>query len=151
MLKLIGKAVSDAITRASSSNNNSNTQSQMKKNSEAWHGADAVERKRLESENQKLGSQIGASYNASAGTWSSKDTGQQLYSTSNNNTSKINNTKTTSTNKRSDDDYDGTSADFNTKYDQQIRGIASANEVDMSVGREMFTANLNNSMMGLEG
>lgn len=54
---------------------------QMKKNSAAWHTASASEKKRLEAENQRLGSQVGGSYNSSSGTWSNQS-GGSLYGNS---------------------------------------------------------------------
>lgn len=45
--------------------------------------------------------------------------------------------------------YKNTSNDFYTKYSDEIRGIADYNNVDLSVGKAMFTANLNNSLMGI--
>jgi len=50
-----------------------NIQAQMSANSAAWHGASASEKKRLESENKKLGASIGATYTPSTGKWSYAD------------------------------------------------------------------------------
>ena len=55
--------------------------SQMKANSEAWHTADETEKKRLEEENQRLGSQLGASFDSVTGTWSNAS-GNALYTVS---------------------------------------------------------------------
>nr|WP_269846600.1 phage tail tape measure protein [Paenibacillus roseus] len=52
---------------------------QMRANSEAWKSADAAGRKRLEDENKRLGSQVGATYNSGEGRWY-KD-GAPLYHT----------------------------------------------------------------------
>lgn len=51
---------------------------QMEENSKLWHTADATTRKQLEATNQKLGSQLGASYDSKAGTWADKS-GSSLY------------------------------------------------------------------------
>ena len=79
---------------------------QMKANSEAWHGASETERKRLEEENQRLGSQLGASFDSASGTWSNSS-GGSLYTVSTPKTTPSNSTnvpttsgsKTTSSNK----------------------------------------------------
>lgn len=67
---------------------------QMKANSEAWHGASESERKRLEEENQRLGSQIGASFDSGSGTWTNSS-GGSLYTVS---SGASKNTSSTSTN-----------------------------------------------------
>ena len=54
---------------------------QMKANSEAWHTASESERKALEAENQRLGAQLGASFDSSTGTWSNSN-GSSLYTVS---------------------------------------------------------------------
>ena len=53
---------------------------QMQSNSEAWYSASADEKKRLEAENQTLGSLIGATFDSATGTWY-KD-GETLYNVS---------------------------------------------------------------------
>ena len=58
--------------------NKSDVVAQMKANSEAWHTASDSEKKRLEAENQRLGSQLGASFDAGSGTWSNSE-GNKLY------------------------------------------------------------------------
>lgn len=52
--------------------------------------------------------------------------------------------------KEETDPYRKASNDFNSKYDAQIRGIAEANGVDLSVGREMFTSNLEGGLQGIQ-
>ena len=54
---------------------------QMAANSKAWHTADAATKKKLEAANQKLGAQVGGSYNPSTGTWSDSK-GGSLYGSS---------------------------------------------------------------------
>lgn len=54
---------------------------QMEANSKAWHTADATTRKQLEATNQKLGSQLGASYDSKTGSWSDKSGGSLYGST----------------------------------------------------------------------
>lgn len=51
---------------------------QMQANSAAWSSASASERKRLEAENQRLGTSIGATYKSSDGRWYKSD-GTPLY------------------------------------------------------------------------
>ena len=53
--------------------------SQMKANSEAWHNASDTEKAKLEAENKQLGSQLGANFDATSGTWSDSS-GSKLYS-----------------------------------------------------------------------
>ena len=65
-------------TSSTKTSSTASVTSQMKANSEAWHSASASEKKRLESENQKLGASIGATYNSGTGTWTSS-TGTKLY------------------------------------------------------------------------
>lgn len=66
---------------------------QMKANSEAWHTASETERKKLEAENQQLGSSIGASYNAGSGLWTSS-TGSTLYTVDSSTSKKTSSTST---------------------------------------------------------
>lgn len=51
---------------------------QMRRNSQAWGSASASERKRLEAQNKRLGSQIGGTFNSGTGKWSDSS-GGDLY------------------------------------------------------------------------
>lgn len=71
------KKTSKTSTNVKTSNSNSSVVAQMQANSKAWHSASASEKKSLESKNQALGKKIGATYNASTGTWNKN--GSKLY------------------------------------------------------------------------
>lgn len=52
--------------------------------------------------------------------------------------------------KEETDPYRKANNDFNTKYSDQIKSIADYNNVDLSVGREMFTSNLEGGLQGVQ-
>lgn len=57
------------VNKYSSSDDRSVMEAKMKANSKAWHGADSVTKKKLESENQKIGKALGMKYTSSTGKW----------------------------------------------------------------------------------
>lgn len=57
------------VNKYSSSDDRSVMEAKMKANSKAWHGADSATKKKLESENQKIGKALGMKYTSSTGKW----------------------------------------------------------------------------------
>lgn len=57
------------VNKYSSSDDRSVMEAKMKANSKAWHTADSATRKKLESENQKIGKALGMKYTSSTGKW----------------------------------------------------------------------------------
>lgn len=153
MFGIFAKAASDAIKRASSKNTtSSNNTVKVGSSGNADKGLGVGTVVNTGGGDYKIVDKntTGANYNPTSGYYSIKLDPNTSSNVSNNITTTSNKTSNTSKSTGSSKDYRDTSNDFNSKYDAQIRGIAEANGVDMSVGREMFTSNLEGGLQGVQ-
>lgn len=91
-----------------------------------------------------------ASSNNKSSNSNSSTSSKSTTTTSNKSKTSTSSSKSSSNKSSSSNAYKSASNDFDTKYANEIRGIADYNNVDLSVGKEMFTANLNNALMGID-